>query len=83
MRLKDFKKFGRDNKRFQVRQLNGEYQVYGDKLEHICMCTNQENADAVAYALEFLAGHQDDFVRRSEISNQQLGIYLRSLDENQ
>lgn len=41
-----------DGRRFQVRVLNGGWQVYAAGLEHICECTRAEFADMIADALE-------------------------------
>ena len=44
-----------DGRRFQVRVLGKEWQVYGHGMEHIASCSRPECADMVADALEFHA----------------------------
>jgi hypothetical protein len=44
-----------DGRRFQVRVLNGGWQVYGLGLIHVCCCTTEGMADMVADALEAAA----------------------------
>lgn len=41
-----------DGKRFHVRELGSEWQVYGYGLLHVCMCDNREVADMISEALE-------------------------------
>ena len=41
-----------DGRRFHVRMLNGEFQVFGKCLAHIAMCTSLPKANMVAEALE-------------------------------
>lgn len=45
----------RDGKRFHVRCLNGEMQVFGVALEHVAMCPDLPRANMVAAALELAA----------------------------
>jgi hypothetical protein len=37
--------------RFEYRELNGEWQVYGEALIHVCMCVCETNAAMVTRAL--------------------------------
>lgn len=40
--------------KFQVRSLNGEFQVYSSGLEHWAMCPTEEKANQIADALNSL-----------------------------
>lgn len=51
-----------DGKRFQVRTLNGEWQVYSACLLHICTCTKREVAEMVADTLERVADENEKHV---------------------
>lgn len=42
-------------RRFMVRSLNGEWQVYGWHIEHVALCSTREDAEMVRDALEALA----------------------------
>lgn len=48
-----------DKRRFRVRILMGDWQVYATGLEHICLCDSSELAWMVADALERDADRQD------------------------
>jgi hypothetical protein len=52
-----------DGKRFQVRRLGSEYQVYGHGLEHVAICVTAELAEMVADSLELAAEIQGEFTR--------------------
>ena len=43
------------HRRFMIRTLNGEWQVYGWHIEHVAMCSTREDAEMVRDALEVLA----------------------------
>ncbi len=46
-----------NGQRFQVRVLNGRWQVYGLGLVHVCLCATEPLANMVAEALEIC--HED------------------------
>ena len=60
MMLREFERFGRDKRRFMVREYNGgKYQIYGNELQHICECSTLEMANLISGALESMAYRQE------------------------
>lgn len=65
MKPSDFKPM-HNGERFQVRMLNGEWQVYGAELEHIALCDCAEIADMIAKCLNDAACQPVDILGNSE-----------------
>ena len=60
MKPSEFEKHtGRGTRRFLVRQRNGEFEVYGYGLDHLCWARDAETADMIADALERVAEMDD------------------------
>lgn len=57
--LADFDRHKATGLRFHVRTLNGQWQVYGVGLEHVCMCLTLEHANEIAAAIEEAAQRQE------------------------
>lgn len=67
MKPSDFKPM-HNGERFQVRMLNGEWQVYSTGLKHIALCDCQKIADMIAKCLNEKA----DGVFRYSVTSQGL-----------